>query len=301
MADTTLPIIDRPGVYPDMPEQTYHSDPVPEGSLSSTGARKLMPPSCPAIFKWEADHPVYKQVFDFGSAAHRMILGYGPKLIVHDYDPDKVKSPKATNAWKAQQAEVRESGDILLLPDEYAEIKAMADALWAHPRARLLLQADGGQPEQSIFWHDEEFGIWRRCRVDWLRSQRRGRMIVVDYKTAVCAEPKAFARAAVDHGYNQQDPFYCDGVRAVGLEDEPAFVFVVQEKKPPYLVSVIELDSDLTTIGRHLNREAMQTYATCKRADVWPGYSDGIELVSAPAWYVKQYEDVIAARDHLPN
>jgi hypothetical protein len=294
------PIITEPGVYPDMPDEIYHSDPVPEGSLSSTGARNLLPPSCPAIFKWDADHPQHKTIFDFGHAAHQMILGYGPKLIVHDYDPDKVKSPKNTNAWKAQQAEVRANGDVLLLPDEYQQVKDMATALWNHPRARLLLDHDGGDPEQSIFWQDHRHGIWRRCRIDWLRHQRRGRLIIVDYKTAVCAETKAFSKAAVDHGYNQQDPWYCDGVIAAGLEDEPAFVFVVQEKRPPYLVNVIELDSVLTTIGRHLNDQAMQVYAQCKRTDVWPGYSDGIELATAPAWYRKQYEDVIAGKDHLP-
>ena len=29
----------------------------------------------------------------------------GSEIVVHEYDTDKVKSPKATNAWKAEQAE----------------------------------------------------------------------------------------------------------------------------------------------------------------------------------------------------
>jgi len=34
-------VIRRPGLY-DLPEHIYHADPVPGGSLSSTGARRLL-------------------------------------------------------------------------------------------------------------------------------------------------------------------------------------------------------------------------------------------------------------------
>lgn len=43
---TTTWTITEPGVY-DLPAEVYHADPVEGGSLSSTGARKLLPPSCP--------------------------------------------------------------------------------------------------------------------------------------------------------------------------------------------------------------------------------------------------------------
>ena len=41
---------DELGVY-DLPAAAYHRDPVEGGSLSASGAKKLMPPSCPALFK----------------------------------------------------------------------------------------------------------------------------------------------------------------------------------------------------------------------------------------------------------
>ena len=75
-----------------MDEATYHGDPVPGGSLSSTGARKLLPPSCPALFRWQQDHPVHKDVFDFGSAAHRLVLGAGPEIALLDYDNMRTKA-----------------------------------------------------------------------------------------------------------------------------------------------------------------------------------------------------------------
>jgi hypothetical protein len=45
--------ITKPGIYPGVPDEVYHADPVEGGSLSSTGARKIL--DCPAKFKWERD------------------------------------------------------------------------------------------------------------------------------------------------------------------------------------------------------------------------------------------------------
>ena len=55
----------QPGVY-EMDEATYHQDPVPGGSLSASGAKLLLPPSCPALYAWRRDHPKVSAEFDFG-------------------------------------------------------------------------------------------------------------------------------------------------------------------------------------------------------------------------------------------
>src|SRR5690606_30614366 len=69
----------EPGVYDNVPSEVYHSDPVPGGSLSSTGARKLAT-ECPAAFKHWLDNPEpSKKEFDFGTAAHKVVLGDGPE------------------------------------------------------------------------------------------------------------------------------------------------------------------------------------------------------------------------------
>jgi hypothetical protein len=61
-----------PGFYDDIPEAEYHAD---RDSLSVSGAKVLL--KAPALFKWQQDHPVHKDVFDFGSAAHALVLGVG--------------------------------------------------------------------------------------------------------------------------------------------------------------------------------------------------------------------------------
>ncbi|NUP24140.1 MAG: hypothetical protein HOZ81_50410 [Streptomyces sp.] len=273
------PIITEPGIY-DITNDRYHADPVPGGSLSSTGARKLLAPSCPALFRHEQLHGrPPKRVFDFGTAAHGLVLGSGPELVKIEADNYRTKA--------AQEAatEARFRGAVPLLPAEYRQVQEMAAALRQHPVAAALFNPDHGQPEKSLFWADRATGVWRRARLDWLPDQRSGRLIIPDYKTTVSAEPEAIARSVLNYGYHQQDPWYVDAVRALGLGDEStAFVFVFQEKSAPYLVTVVQLDQATRRIGRQRNRKAIALYRDCLAADRWPGYSDQVEIVSLPAW-----------------
>jgi len=165
-----------PGVY-DIPEADYHRDPVPGGSLSSSGARKLLPPSCPAIFRHEQlNPPPPKKVFDLGSAAHKLVLGSGPDLVRIDADEWR------TNEVKEQVAKVRERGGIPLKPAEYQQVHDMAAALRRHPVAAALFDPAHGRPEQTLIWQDTDTGVSCRARLDWQPDPGPGRMILPDYK-----------------------------------------------------------------------------------------------------------------------
>lgn len=282
MAPAAGPIVDRPGVY-EMTNEQYHADPVPGGSLSSTGARRLLAPSCPALFQHERTHgrPARK-VFDFGSAAHMVVLGAGPELVRIGADEWR------TNAVKAEVAEARERGAIPLKPADWDQVHAMAAAIRQHPVASRLFAPGSGRPEQSLFWVDQATGVWRRCRPDWLPYPTGGRLIVPDYKTTVSADPRSIEKSVYDYGYYQQDPWYVDGIRAVlGVEDV-VMVFVFQEKTAPYLIHVVQLDPIAIRAGRRRNREAIAIYQQCTASGQWPGYSDRVEIVSLPAWAEKQ-------------
>lgn len=277
--------VTEPGVVLGMSEADYHGDPVPEGSLSSSGARQLLPPSCPALFRWALDNPAPpKRTFDFGHAAHRHVLGTGPELVAVDA-PDW-----RTNAAKAARDEARLRGAVPLLAHEMTVVEDMAAVLSAHPVAGAFLHPDRGEAEVSMFWRDEPTKVMRRARLDWLPTASTGRRIIADYKTAPTAEPAAFARSAAAYGYHCQAAWYLDGVLALGLADDAAFVFIVQAKEPPYLVSVVELDALALRIGRERNRRAIDRYLQCRTTDRWPGFCDDVELVSLPVWAEREYE-----------
>lgn len=272
-------VLGTPGFHGGVDELEYHAH---RSSLSHSGAKLIL--RSPAHYHWALDHPAYKDVFDFGSAAHARVLGVGSEIVVHEYDAEKVKSPKSTNAWKVEQAEVRKRGGVLLLPDEYAVVGAMADQLASHRLAMRLLSE--GQPEVSAFAPDEETGVLRRSRFDWL-----GANILTDYKTAVSSEPSAFVRAAANYGYHSQHAWYLDLAGDLGHPAQ-AFAFIVQEKEPPYVVTVIELPTDLVDVGRVRNRIALQRYRDCVESGHWPGYvsDDDFARPSAPTWALRTEE-----------
>lgn len=273
--------ITAPGLYDDVPEADYHADPVAAEmgrSLSVSGAKKLLPPSTPARFQWEREHGQPTRVaFDHGHAAHTLVLGVGKPFVTVEADDWRTK------AAREQADEARAQGATPLLAKDAERVHAMVDALRAHELASAVLS--NGKPEQSMFWLDERTGVCRRGRIDWLRPNA-----IVDYKTTTLggADPERFAKTAADFGYHMQAAWYTDGCEALGLGRLP-FVFVVQEKEPPYLVSVVQLDDEALRIGRDLNDAALAIYAECESAGEWPGYPTEVVTVALPSWYARKH------------
>jgi hypothetical protein len=262
--------ITEQGVY-QLSDEEYFADPVPDGSLSSTGVRLLL--SAPAKFRWAQEHPEKpKRTFDIGHAAHQLVLGAGPNLVRIDADEWR------TNAIKAVVAGVREVGAVPLKPADWDAVHAMADVLRQHPLAPKLFT--GGEPEQALIWRDQATGVMCRAKVDWLRPDG-----IVDYKSAAAADEEHLRKTVHSFGYFIQDAFYRRGFRATHPGVEPFFVFVAQEKEAPYLVTVFQLTDRALAHGDRLCDEALRTYRDCTAAGVWPGYpTDEITDIDLPAW-----------------
>ncbi|MDX3713439.1 PD-(D/E)XK nuclease-like domain-containing protein [Streptomyces europaeiscabiei] len=255
------------GLHTDLSNAAYHAD---KASLSSSGARKLLPPSCPAKFRYEQDHPEpATKTFDYGNAAHKEVLGNGPDLVVVDADLWN------TDAIRDEVAAIRAAGGIPLKQHEMDMVKAMAEAIRRHPLAAALLDPAYGAPEQSGFWIDEPSGIRCRVRFDWLPSIQDGRLIIPDYKTTADASDDAMQKDIAKYGYNQQADWYETGARALGLGDQTAeLLLIAQEKKPPYLVNVIGIEFGSRVIAGAKNRAAIEKFAECMSTGQWPGYAD---------------------------
>jgi hypothetical protein len=263
----------------------YHAD---KTTLSNSAAKWLLPPHCPAKFKWFRDNPDTRPVsvaMDFGKAAHRLAFGAGEDYVVitgSGKDPNEWR----TNADKEAVELARAGGVTPIKPKDETVIVEMAAALRDHPLASRLFS--NGKPEQALYWTDPSTGVKLRARLDWLPDKVDGRrMLIPDFKTADSAHPEKFRKSAADFGYHRQAAWYIDAVRECGLDDDPAFLFVVQEKAAPYLVTVIELDEVSLNIGRNLNYQARMIYAECLRTGKWPGYSEGVERVGLPDWYLR--------------
>jgi hypothetical protein len=281
------PVISGPGVY-DMPEDVYHRDPVPGGSLSVSGAKKLLPPSCPAIFHYEREHPKPpSEAMELGTVAHKMVLGSGPGIVVVD------AANWMTKAAKEQRDAARLAGKVPLLRKDFERAQVMADAVRAHPTAGALFSPGSGLPERSLFWEDPLTGVMLRSRLDWLRHPSGGRLIIVDLKFGASAEPGAVAKQIFNLRYFMQAAWYADGAAALGLHSCPDFLFVCVESGAPHLITIHQLTDDAMDAGRALNRLAIERYRDCMEAGVWPGYSEHpIELVDLPPWAYRQLENL---------
>lgn len=266
----------EPGLY-DIPAELYHADPIPGGSLSSSGARTLIK-KCPAAFKWQLDNPQpHNKALELGTAAHKLVLDDGPELVLVDAEKWN------TDSIRAEVAAIRAAGDIPLKRHELDQVHAMAAQLRQHDEAAALLEPGSGVAEQSAFWDDN--GIWRRARFDWLRDDGQ----IVDYKTARSCRREDLEKAVNEHGYHQQQAWYEDAGAALDVADpEKPMQFVVQEKEPPYLVVVTTCDPMARGIGRHLNEVALNTYAICRNSGEWPGYLPN-PMISLPSWVERQY------------
>ncbi|MCQ8831838.1 PD-(D/E)XK nuclease-like domain-containing protein [Streptomyces malaysiensis] len=276
-ATLDTPIAPALGLHDDLTNEEYHAD---KTSLSSSGARKLLPPSCPAKFRYEQDHPQpAKKTFDYGNAAHKLVLGNGPELILVD------RPAWTTKAAKAEVAEARARGGIPLKQHEIDMVHAMAAAIRRHPLAAALLDPAYGAPEQSGFWIDGPTGIRRRVRFDWLPSIHSGPLIIPDYKTTTDASNDAMEKDIAKYGYNCQAAWYEEAAQALDLGGKDTeMLLIVQEKTAPYLVNVIGVDFMSREIGRGKNRAAIETFADCMATGNWPGYGDEPNYLSLPGW-----------------
>lgn len=272
----------KTGLVYDLDAATYHAAP---GELSVSGAKTIIKKT-PLHYKWEREHPVYKDTFDFGSAAHALALeGDATAYVEIPADVLGANGALSTKAAKEFIAGARAQGKIPLKSADITRIEEMAEALRKHEAAAYLLSA--GTPEVSAY-RQHETGVTLRARFDWLPDDRT---IIPDYKTAESASTSDFQRAAATYGYHMQAAWYTDMLRHLEGVD-PKFVFIVQEKTAPYAVNIVELDSTAIGFGRQLNEKAIRIFAECQRTNHWPGYPLG-EPIPLPRYAEYEAEKVL--------
>jgi hypothetical protein len=287
LLDTPL-IIDTPGIY-EITDEQYHLDPVPGGSLSSSGARKLLAPSCPALFHhWRHRAGPRTKAMDFGTAAHWRMLGVGSPIVVVDADDWR------TGAAQTQKKTAHAAGRVPMLLKDYARTREMESVLRAHPDARKLFRPGRGVVEQSMFWVDFEFEVWRRARLDLvIPGTDTDPMMIVDYKTCQAVDVAAMEKSMATYGYAKQGAWYIDAAEALDLVPMTGVVFllVFQMSDPPYLVRVAQPTPEAIQWGRVENRKAIDTYRECTSTGVWPGYPAGVVSLALPRWTEKRLEN----------
>lgn len=248
-------------------------------SISSSELKKIM--KSPLHYKHYKDNPedTDTPALLFGRAAHKYILE------TYDFYKEFAVAPnfdRRTKEGKAQWSlfcDENEGKDIIT-QEQFEQIDAMRNAMLATPFVSKLIN---GEHEISFFWTDEDTGLKCKCRPDSLNEKLH---ILVDYKTCDDAETEHFMRQAIKLGYDLQASYYLDGVKANTGEDY-IFVFIAQEKKPPYAVNILQADEMFIRSGRDVYKSMLQTYKQCEESGNYYGYlgaENKINLLGVPKW-----------------
>ena len=261
-------------ILPNMPIEEYHAHTAISKSRLDDLHRSpahyrealLNPPEPTPAMKW-------------GQAYHSLILQPDLFLDVYAVIPEDID--RRTKEGKAIWQEF-----VAANPDKehidkptMQTLQSMREVLLAHPYAARALT--GGQAEHSFFWSYQD--VECRCRPDYINEG-----VLWDLKTTVDARPEAFSRAVWNFRYHVQAPFYLDGYYTATGESPEAFVFVAQEKTPPYAVAVYQANEAIVDQGRREYRRDLEVYQECLATDTWPSYPTEIQSILLPRWAAEE-------------
>lgn len=265
----------------------YHRDELPGvtvPALSSSIASVLDSRSPAHAF---AAHPKLggtsrppSESMDEGTALHSMVLGVGRQVVPLAFDDYRTKAAK--EARDAARAE----GSIPLRAKDYDRVAKAANRL----RERLRGFELAGDHEQTLLWVEQaDDGTEVQCKAMLdLVDFRTGR--IVDLKSCDDASPRHIERAVEDYGYAIQDHAYRRAFEAnrPELAGRVSLTFLFLERSAPFAVTPVTLDGSWRHIGESRWRRAVNTWARCLRAGVWPDY--GPALVGPPGYVMAREE-----------
>lgn len=264
-----------PGLYPGISYQDY-------ARIEGVRASELRGfEQSPAHAREAMLHPTTSEAKEFGQAWHCAVLE--PERFSAEYvrgiehGDRRFKAEK--ERWSAFVAE--NAGRTVLLREEWDAIAAMQRVLADHPLAAALM-ASPGPNEVVALWDDAKSGLRCKGRMDAIRSYL-GWTWVIDLKSTEDASPRGWPRQAANWGYAEPAAYYLDGLNTLAPA-ERRFLWVAQEKVPPYALAIHEPDAATLEEGRRRYRRHLAAYAKAMSTNDWPAYEVAILPATLPRW-----------------
>lgn len=278
---TLHPEIEPPCVLKNESNESYHS----RREFISASRLKTMSQT-PLHFKEYFNAPEKKtSSLNLGSLVHTLL--FEPSKFEVEYYLLKEPVDKRTSAGKVRWAAIEiESGSKQIVSvDEKAEADAMVrSALNLDAVIKLLSE---GEPEESIYWKDEETGLLLKTRPDFQRKNN----CVIDGKTCKDASPDGFARAINEYRYLLQAAMQVDGIQIVKGNEITHYYYICIENSFPYAAAVYRLGSEYIYSGQREYKNYLKQVKECEETGVWGGYEtlpiankNGVIDVVLPNW-----------------
>ena len=229
----------------------------------------------PEKYKYAIEHPLEPSpVLVFGAATHKYILekdGFDEEYAVIPEMIDR-RTKAGKEMW--EEFQTKTAGKSAVSSEDFQTMTDMRKVLEDNPIAKKLLYGKG-KTEIPFFWKDADTQELCKVKLDRLVRLDR-RFVVVDYKTAKSAKTDVFVHDMMRWGYHLQAAMYTEGVmKCKRLKYRPDFIFVVQEKTPPYSVNVIYVPSDNSVMQYGIDqfREFIGILHQCKLTDNFYGFT----------------------------
>jgi hypothetical protein len=245
----------------DVPNEVYHGKELQkQGFVGHSGIVKLAKSA--AHFKASLTNNESTPAMKFGSAAHIWMLeDPEDRVIVCDKKDREGKyltrrQYKAFGEWEKEAIEEK-GAEYVISHEEKVQLDEMKLALLKHPTAAALIKRNKRSERSGFAIHPRYDGIKVRIRAD-IFIDDDDLYLYADYKTCKDASTEAFSKAAFEYGYDVQADLY----REIGFVIDgrwPQFMFIAQEKTPPYAVNVLKanhpdyIDIDKFKIGKKGN------------------------------------------------
>jgi hypothetical protein len=296
-------IIREPGLYADIPIDTYHQNPFlcDEPSISSTGMKQFI--ERPSLY-WayspynrNRQEFVSKPHFNFGKAAHHIVGREGNFTKFFALRPDTYPNNPAKK-WNSNSTDCRvwleeqESQGRTVIT--FKDMEAICDIVQRlEERVEVANGLLDGMIETSMF---AKFGkIWLRSRPDF---QPVSDGDYVDTKFVASVDYLALQKAIYQFGYHIQAAICRMVAREIFGEDHPfSYALCFVEKTPPYDVHIHQLDSASLELGERQVRTAIRYMHKCIETWKWPtseGFNPIISNIGIPAWASTHIETEIA-------
>lgn len=256
--------------------------------ISSTELKKMM--ITPAHYRYWKDNPEDADTPSLllGRASHKYVLE------TYDFYNEFAVAPNCDRRTKEGKEQWllfcdQSEGKDIITQEQFEQIEEMRKAMLATPFVSKLIN---GEHEISYFWTDEDTGLKCKVRPDSINHKLK---IIVDYKTCDNAETEYFMKQAIKLGYDVQASYYLDGVKANTGKDY-IFVFIAQEKKPPYAVNILQASDIFIQSGRQTYKSLLETYKECSESGNWWGYlgiENQINSLGVPKWIEQLVESEV--------
>ena len=249
-------IIGDVAYFPNLDNNTYHNGP----GISSSNIRRFSQSQLHALEEVVEQTPAMM----FGSAAHSLIVE-GEAAFFSDVVT--ITGSPYTNANKQLKKDSLAKGLSVITEEQRDTIYSMNNSLVQEAEPYLRPGEDYPQvfkspKEVSIYWYEQDLLCKTRADVvcnAFDNNFGKDAIVLVDYKTTSDCSVRGFTNSVRRYSYDLQAAWYKRGFERAGFKVAD-FVFVAQEKKPPYANKVFKMNHADMEIGWNFLSDYLDDY-----------------------------------------